>query len=86
MIIHVQELLLNGVWLGLDVRTHTQKMCFQEIGLCAQNVLAILHSIVRHYCWGDLYDQLMSTRIATLMMNKIFMSPKNYWGNASETT
>jgi hypothetical protein len=27
---------------------------------------------------GDLCDHLMSTRIFTLVMNKIFMNPENY--------
>ena len=47
-------------------------MCLKEIGPHAQNMLTILGSIV-NIILGDLYDHLMSMRIFTLMMNKIFI-------------
>jgi hypothetical protein len=45
-------------------------MCSKEVGLCDQNMLTILGP--SQYDWGNLYDYLMSTRIFTLIMNKIF--------------
>ena len=48
-------------------------ICLQEIGICVQNMLTILGSIV-NIISGDLYDHLyMSTRIFTLIMDKIFI-------------
>ena len=48
-------------------------MCLEEIGLRAQNMLTILSGIVNIiYMGGDMYDHLMSTRIFTLIMHKIF--------------
>jgi hypothetical protein len=44
---------------------------FHKIGLHAQNMNTILGSIV-NVIGVDLYDHLMSTRIFTLIMNKIF--------------
>ena len=50
-------------------------LCWREIGLCAENVN---HSRLNSQDnWGDLYDYLMSTRIFTLTMSKIFIwAPK----------
>ena len=45
-------------------------MCLKEIGLYAQNMIIILSSIANII--GGLYDHLMSTRIFTFLMNKIF--------------
>ena len=66
---------------------HQQGMHLKEIGLRVQNLLVIrLSSIVNMIFGGgrpggkgggELYDQLMSMRIFTLIMNKIFMiAPK----------
>ena len=43
-------------------------MFSKEIGLNAQNVISILGSIV-NMIGGDLYENLMNTRIFTLIMN-----------------
>jgi len=37
---------LSGFWLDMDLRRDMNKMCLQEIGLSAQNLLTILGSIV----------------------------------------
>jgi hypothetical protein len=37
---------LSGVWAGVASRTNTKKTCLREIGLCAQNTIRILVSIV----------------------------------------
>ena len=58
-----------------DPKTKYQNdMCIKETRLCAQNMITILGSIV-NIIWGlgDLYDHLMSMRIFTLKMNKIFI-------------
>ena len=48
-------------------------ICLKEIGLCAQNMLTFLGSIV-NIIDGDLYDHLyMSMKIFTLIMDKIFI-------------
>jgi hypothetical protein len=62
---------LSGTWLGVPPRTDTKKMCLKEIGLCVQNMITALGSIV-NIIGGDLYDHLMSTINFTLIMNKIF--------------
>ena len=51
---------------------HQEGMCSKEIRLHAQNMLTILGLMV-NMTRGDLYDHLMSTRIFTLIMNKIFI-------------
>ena len=49
-------------------------MWLEEIGLCAQNLITILGSMVNISLGeGELYDHLMSRRIFTLIMNKIFI-------------
>ena len=51
-------------------------MCLNEIGLRAQNMITSLGSIVNIFGregGGDLYDHLVSTRIFTLIMDKIFI-------------
>ena len=48
-----------------------QMMCLKEIGLSAQNMLTILSSII--YMFEDLYDHLLSTRILSLIMNRILI-------------
>ena len=59
---------MNGYW---------KDSCFIEIGLHARNMYTILGSIVNIF-GVDLYDHLMSTRIFTLIINKILIgAPKN---------
>ena len=57
-------------------------MCLKEIGFHVQNMLTILGSIINIF-GGDLEDHLMSKRIFTLMMNKMFISSKSYEANGS---
>ena len=64
------------MWLSVDLRADNEKnknknMHLKEIGLHAQNMLTILGSIV-NVSGETLYDHLMSTRIFTLITNKIF--------------
>ena len=61
---------------ALDKNGYQKDMCSKEIGLCAQNVITILSSIV-NIIEGDIYDHLMSTQIFALIMNKIFSSTPN---------
>ena len=53
-------------------------MCLEEIGLHAQNMLIILVGSVINIL-RDLCDHLISTRIFTLIVNKIFMWTQHYW-------
>ena len=65
---------MSGVWVRVGLRMDTKKAsCSKEIGLCAQNMLTFLGSIVNMVGsgWGELYDYLMSTKIFSLIMNKI---------------
>ena len=48
---------------------HQKGVCSKEIGLLAQNILAIIGSRV-NIRGGDLYDHFM--RSFTLIMNKVF--------------
>ena len=50
---------------------HQKDMCLKEIELCVQNMLTIIGSIIDMI--GGLYDHLMSKRMFTLIMNKIFI-------------
>jgi hypothetical protein len=59
------------VWCSSE-NGYQRDLSFKGIGLCAQNTIAVLGSIV-NISEGDLYDRLMSTRIFTLIMNKIFI-------------
>ena len=52
---------------------HQKDMCSKENGLCAQNMLTILHFIVNIIGVGDLYDHIKSMRIFTMIMNEIFI-------------
>ena len=56
-------------WCGFKNR-YQKDMCLQEVGLCAENRIIIQNSNSQHKR-GNLYDQLISTRIFILMMNKI---------------
>jgi hypothetical protein len=51
---------------------YQKDMCLNEIGLSVQKMLSILGSII-NIIGGKLCDHLMSLRIFTLTMNKIFM-------------
>jgi hypothetical protein len=46
-------------------------LCLKEIGLSAQNMLTILGSMI--YMFEDLYDHLLSTKILSLIMNRILI-------------
>ena len=59
--------IFSGMWLGMVLRIETKTyVCFKEIGLCAQNTLTILDSLV-NMIGGDLCDHLMNMRIFTLI-------------------
>lgn len=64
---------LIGVCLGVGVRIDTKKTCVQtEIGLCAQNLSAILSSIVNII--GGTYMIIQEKKgIFTLIRNEIFI-------------
>ena len=63
---------LSGVWVRCGFKNgHQRGMCLKEIGLCAQNLLSILRSIVSIIIGGDLYDRFRRKKSLTLMMNKI---------------
>ena len=47
-------------------------ICLKEIGLRARNLLTILGSIVNNNS-QDLHGHLMSSRMFTLIMNKVFV-------------
>ena len=52
---------------------YKEDTCFFKKGLCTQNnISTILSSIIYITKWG-LYDHLMSKRIFTLLMDKIFI-------------
>lgn len=51
---------------------HQKEMCLKEVELRAQNTLTILGSTV-NIIGGDLYDYFISTRIFTLIINKIII-------------
>ena len=52
-------------------------MCFDGIGLHAQNMLTILGHAINMIGGGGLYDHLLNTRISTLIMDKMFkQAPK----------
>ena len=53
-------------------KRYQNNMCLKRIGLHAQNIKPISRFIF-HHNWGSLYDHLMSMRIFTLIMNKIFI-------------
>jgi hypothetical protein len=64
---------LSGVWLGVDPRMDTKRVCVsKEIESHNQKTLAII-SLLVNQTKEDLYDQLMNTIIFTLAMNKIFI-------------
>ena len=76
----IRHLQLSGVWVWIQERRPKSIIYFKEIGLHAQNMLTILGSIIHIWkmarIW-NLYENLMSSRISTLRMNKIFIwAPK----------
>lgn len=66
--------MLSGMWIGVTPIHGCQKdVCLKEIGFRARNMITILGSIVYIIGGGGLYDQLMSTTIFTLTMNRILI-------------
>lgn len=41
-----KKILQIGMWLGVTLRTDVKKMCLEMIGLCVQNMIIVLNSIV----------------------------------------
>ena len=63
------------VWCG-SKNKYQKDTCLKEIGLHAQNMITIVASII-DLLGGNLYDHSMSTRIFTLILNKIYVwAPK----------
>ena len=72
----VKHLFLSGMWFDVVARTKTIKeiMCQTKIGLCAQNMITIIGSNIANIIGGGwVYDDSMSMRIFTLIMNKIIV-------------
>lgn len=65
------------MWFGVDSKNEHQKdMSFEKIELCAQITLTLsvrLYTVVNMIGGWDTYDHLISTRIFTLRINKIFI-------------
>ena len=59
------------VWCGYK-NEYKKDMCLKEIGLHAQNMITIV-SLTINMIGGDLYDHLLSTKIFTLIINKIII-------------
>ena len=57
---------------------HQKDKCLEEIRLCVQNTLTIIGSII-DIVRGHLYDHLMSTRISTLIENKVYHINSKYY-------
>ena len=53
-------------------RTDTKNICSTKIVICAHIILAFPRSVSKHN-WKDLYDHLMSTRLFTFILSKIFI-------------
>ena len=67
-----EYLYLSGMWFGLAPRTDTEKAFVnKEIGVCAPNMIIILGLISTQ--GGGLYDHIVSMRIFTLIVNKMFI-------------
>ena len=58
------------MWFGMAPKTDKKKKHVLE--MCAQNIITIIGSRV-NIIVGTLYDHLMSTRVFTLIMSKIFI-------------
>ena len=60
------------MWLGVDLKMDTEKdTSLNEIGWTVQNMFTIPRLIV-NMIKGDSYDHTMSTKILTLISNKMF--------------
>ena len=61
------------VWCGSKIR-YKKKLCFKKIELCAQYMITIMDSTV-NIIQGEegLYDHFMSTRMFTMIMDKVFI-------------
>lgn len=65
--------MVNG--LGVDLEMDTKKTCVKKILEFVQNMLITLGSMVSFFLFfggEDVYDHSMSTRIFTLIMNRMF--------------
>ena len=71
LVILIKHLQLSGMWLGVAPRIDTKKTYLKETGLHAQNMITILGSINNIIGWT--YDHLMSMRMFTFIMNKIYI-------------
>ena len=72
----IEYLYLIGTWFNVTP-FFLNDICLKEIGQRAQDTITILGSIINIVTWETLYDHLMSTRIFTLILIKIFMwAPK----------
>ena len=55
----LRYLYLGGIWQGLYLRSgHPNDMCYDEIGLCAQNCRHHSRFNSKHHYWEGLYDRL----------------------------
>jgi len=59
--------------IGVVVRTDTQKQVLKEIKLHGQTMITIQNSLFNIIKNIYTYDHFMTTRIVTLIMNKIFL-------------
>jgi hypothetical protein len=68
--------IVSGMWLGVAPRTDTKCVC---LGIVFKREWPTCSKYDNHskfnsqHNWEDLHDHLMSTRIFTLIINKIFM-------------
>ena len=66
------HLYLSSMWFGATPRLGIKMTCFKEIGLCVQNTIIILGSIVNLIRGGPIRSCNIH-EIFTLIMNKIFI-------------
>ena len=60
-------------WFGVAPRTDTKnKHIKKDFGMCPQNMMIIIGSVFNRM-GANLYDHLVSTRIFTLIINKLFI-------------
>lgn len=72
-------LYLSGMWLGQAPKTNTKRDTWlKEIRLHAENVITNLGSTMNVIRERGLYDHLMTTRISTLTINKVFTRAPKY--------
>ena len=74
---------LSGMWFRTD--GYQKDMCFKEIGLCVQDYENHSKLDGRHN-QRDLYDRSMSTRIFTLIINRIFIGASKIEGKVTVTS